>query len=118
MTGKSIADIPRLCFPDILITHTTPSVTYMLKPKGAETFPQLVKRTHQLLTSLKKKHKNGNILLVTHGDFGKMIYAAYHQLPWKDVLLQFHFGNSDLLLLSPDTKPNQSRVFLFPQHNL
>src|SRR3989338_11530332 len=91
MTGKPIADIPKLCSPHILITHTTPSVTYMLKPQGAETFPQLVQRARQLLTFLKKNHPKGNLLLVTHGDFGKMIYAAYYRLPWKDVLQQFHF---------------------------
>lgn len=28
-------------------------------------------------------------------------YAAYYKLDWKDVLQQFHFGNSEVILLSP-----------------
>lgn len=32
----------------------------------------------------------GRILLVTHGDIGQMIYAAYYNLDWKDVLQLFH----------------------------
>ncbi len=115
MTGKSHTQIEELCSPDILKTET---VTYFLSPKGAETFSQLIERAKKLIKHLNKRHKDGNILLVSHGDFGKMIYCAYYNLDWKYVLTMFHFGNSDLLLLSPDSKVEDVHLFKSQQHNL
>ena len=60
----------------------------------------------------------GTILLVTHGDFGKMLYAAFYQLAWEEVLRGFHFGNSEVLLLAADTAAADAHVFKVRQHNL
>lgn len=49
---------------------------------------------------IRQQHKNGNVLLVCHGDIGKMIYCAATGKNWKDVLLDFHFGNGDLIDVS------------------
>lgn len=114
LTGVEQSKIEELCAPDIIKTDT---VIYFLSPIGAETFPDLVARGNALLAKLKSKFADGNILLVTHGDFGKMIYAAYYNLPWKDVLTAFHFGNSELLLLSEDSEPDEAHVFKILQHN-
>lgn len=114
MTGQPIRDIEKLCTPDILKTKTT---TYFLSPKNAETFPQLLKRARNLLSFIKNKHQEGSILLVTHGDCGKMIYAAYYQLDWLEILPMFDFGNSELLLLSQDSKPEDSHIFKTEQFN-
>jgi hypothetical protein len=46
-----------------------------------------------------------------------MIYAAYYNVPWQDVLQQFHFGNSELILLSPDSPADDAHVFTIEQHN-
>ncbi len=115
MTGQPIEDIPMLCAPDIL--KTPQLITYFLKAEGAETFPELLDRGRLVLNEIKSKHITGNILLVTHGDMGKMIYAAYHDLDWKDVLTMFHFGNAELLLLSENSKPEETHIFNFEQHN-
>ena len=115
MTGKPQDKVEELCSPDILKTDT---VTYFLKPSGAETFPDLIKRAQKLLELITGKHQDGNILLVSHGDFGKMIYCAYYNLEWEDVLKMFHFGNSDLILMSEDSNPQDVHVFKFKQHNL
>jgi len=115
MTGKHISQIEEMCKPYILKTET---ITYFLKPKGAETFPQLVERGKKLLSKIRKLHPKGNILLVTHGDIGKTIYAAYYNLKWKDVLTMFHFGNSDLLLLSKNSPAEEAYVFKSDQYNL
>lgn len=115
MTGKPQKTIEKECAPDILKTDT---VTYFLSPNEAETFPDLIRRAKKLLTFLKSKHKDGDILLVSHGDFGKMIYCAYYNLDWREVLKLFHFGNSDLILMSPESDPNDVHVFKFDQHNL
>jgi len=115
MTGKSHTEIEALCFPNIFKTKT---ITYFLCPDGAETFPQLIRRAKKLLKYLNKKHKDGNILLVSHGDFGKMLYCAYYNLNWKEVLEMFHFGNSDLLLMTPTSKTKDVYVFRTQQYNL
>lgn len=115
MSGQSHSRIEELCTPDILKTDT---ITYFLSPKGAETFPQLIERAKKLLAFLNGKHQDGNILLVTHGDFGKMLYCAYYNLNWKEVLTMFHFGNSELLLMSPDSKAEDAHVFHIQQHNI
>jgi len=114
MTGVKLSRIEELCSPEIIKTER---IVYFLSPKNAETFPQLLLRAKKLLEFINKKHKKGSILLLTHGDFGKMIYAAYYNLDWKKTLTMFEFGNSDLLLLSKDSKPNKTHVFKIAQYN-
>ena len=114
MTGESTSGIAEKCAPEILKAEI---ITYFLKPEGAETFPDLLMRANNLLLKLKALNTDGNILLVTHGDFGKMLYATFYNLTWKDVLLQFHFGNSELLLLSQNTLPANAHVFKQEQFN-
>jgi len=77
MTGQAVADIEHMCAPDIIKAG---KITYFLSPEGAETFPDLINRAKNLLNSIEEKHQDGSILLVTHGDIGKMIYAAYYNL--------------------------------------
>lgn len=114
MTGVEHSKIEELCSPDIIKTDT---ITYFLSPQGAETFPDLLKRAETLLETVKSTYSDGNILLVTHGDFGKMIYAKYYNLDWEDVLKLFHFGNSELLVLSADTTAGEAHLFKILQHN-
>lgn len=114
MSGKPQSSIENLCAPDIIKTET---ITYFLSPEGAETFPDLLERARQLLDKIEEEYKDGSILLVTHGDFGKMIYTQYYGLDWKEALTLFHFGNSELLLLSPDSEAGETHVFTILQHN-
>ena len=114
MTGKKTSEIEALCSPNIIKTDT---ITYFLNPEGAETFDELLKRSNSILKAMKQNHKNGSILIVTHGDLGKMIYSAYYNLKWQDVLTMFHFGNSELLLLSEDSDPENTHIFKIKQHN-
>lgn len=114
MTGEEQSRIEELCAPEILKTDT---VTYFLQAKGAESFPDLLERAKKDLADITSKYTDGNILLVTHGDFGKMLYASYYNLHWKDVLLLFHFGNSELILLSPLSTADNAHVFTIEQHN-
>jgi len=114
MTGQRQADIEKLCAPNIIYAE---KIIYFLSPAGAETFPDLMKRGQKVLDEIRKRHKEGNILLVTHGDIGKMIYATYYNLDWQEVLTLFHFGNSDLLILSVDSAAQDSHVFKNEQFN-
>ena len=114
MTGKNVADIEKLCAPNIIKAEI---ITYFIDVDGAETFPSLMKRAKVLLNKIETEYKEGSVLLVTHGDIGKMIYAEYYKLDWKQVLTQFHFGNCDLLLMSKDSKADESHVFKLSQYN-
>ncbi|HNX10586.1 MAG TPA: histidine phosphatase family protein [bacterium] len=114
MTGQKIADIKTLCAGNLL---SAGPINYFLSPEGAETFPQLIVRAQKMLAKIEAWHQDGNVLLVTHGDIGKMIYAAYYNLDWQETLLLFHFGNTDLILLSPDSTPAQAHVLEARQYN-
>jgi len=114
MTGQYMRDIETLCGPDIIKTET---ITYFLSPSGGETFPMALDRAKKVLEYMLENHKNQTVLLVTHSDFGKMLYAAYYNLDWREVLTMFHFGNSELLLLSDDSAPEDTHIFSFDQHN-
>lgn len=114
MTGKPIGDIEMLCAPDIIKTNT---ITYFLSPEGAETFPDLLVRGERVVTEVQGKYSDGSVLLVCHGDIGKFVYAAYYGLDWMWVLTKFHFGNSELLFLSPDSSADETHVISIEQHN-
>ncbi len=114
MTGRRAAEIEELCAPDIVKTET---VTYFLSPEGAETFPDLLRRAQRALEYVRTKHPTGIVLLVGHGDFGKMLYAAFYGLKWQDMLTGFHFGNGELLLLADDADPTVPHVVRIQQHN-
>jgi probable phosphoglycerate mutase len=114
MTGEPISRIEELCAPDIIKTDT---ITYFLDPEGGETFPEVLKRAAKLLSTLKGEHIDGKILLVTHGDLGKMLYAHFYDLPWQQVLTDFHFGNSEILYLAEGTDLKKTRLFTSEQFN-
>ena len=114
MSGQKVNDIEQLCSPHLLKTNT---ITYFLEAEGAETFPQVQDRASQILKFLADNHNDQNILLVTHGDLGKMLYAEYYNIDWRVVLESFHFGNSELLLLAPDSPAENSHIFNIDQYN-
>lgn len=119
MAGLPTQSITAICGEDKILA--TDTINYFLDPEGAETFPQLIERAKRLFTHIEKVTKDlpsdSSILLVTHGDFGKMLYAAYYDIPWEDVLRLFHFGNSEVLLLSKDSSPEEAHVFETKQFN-
>ncbi len=107
MAGKPIADIVSLCAPQVLKTNET---YYFLQAYSAETFPELLKRAKRVLSEVRRNHKSGNVLLVTHGDIGKMLFAAYYHLDWQTALKLIYFKNGDALLLSPGLNPKQAYI--------
>jgi probable phosphoglycerate mutase len=114
MTGQLVSEIAAICGPNVV---QTPIITYFLSPEKAETFPVLLERGKRVIADIQAKHTSGSVLLVTHGDIGKMIYAAYYDLDWKDVLVNFHFGNGEVLVMAEDSLPEEAIVFHQSQHN-
>lgn len=111
MTGKPQSQIIELCAPDIIQAE---NITYFLSPAGAETFPELIIRAKQAIAKIQKQQSEGKVLLVGHGDFGKMLYATLTDTPWQKVLTDFHFGNGDLIDVN---MAGQAHVIKLPQHN-
>lgn len=119
MTGKPIADIEKLCAPYIIKVNV-PGVgetIWFYAAENMESYPESIERAKRALDFIKSKHPNGNVLLVAHGTIGKMLYAAYYNLDWQDVLKLFHFGNSELILLSEDSMPEDVHLFQTEQFN-
>lgn len=98
LTGKPVSDISKYS-QKILPTE---KVNYFLDVDGAENFPKLLERGKKILDELRKRYPNQSVLIVTHGDIGKMIRAAYHQWTWEDGLKTPYFDNTAVLELSDE----------------
>jgi uncharacterized phosphatase len=113
LTGKTYEDIPRLA-TELLEAD---KIGYFLEGEGVETFPKALERAEGVLEKVKSLHKTGNVLLVAHGDIGMMLFSAFHKTPWRETLLHFHFGNSELLHLHEDAK-HKPHVFEIDQRGI
>lgn len=96
LTGKPVSDISKYT-DNILVTDR---VNYFLEVEGAEDFSTLLERGERILQEIRKRHQGKNVLVVTHGDIGKMIRAAYHDWTWEQGLKTSYFDNTGVLELS------------------
>lgn len=96
LTGRPVLDIPK-CTDKII---STDRVNYFLEVEGSESFPILLKRARKILQEIRQRHSKKNILIVTHGDIGMMIRAAYHDWTWEQGLGASYFENTGVLELS------------------
>lgn len=96
LTGKPVTDIPE--YTDKILP--TDGVNYFLEAEGAEDFLTLLERGRKILQEIRERHADKNILIVTHGDIGKMIQAAYHNWTWEQGLKTPYFDNMGALELS------------------
>lgn len=96
LTGKKVADIKN--YSDNFI-HSD-GIDYFLDAEGAEDFPSTYKRAQKVLSDIREKHPDKNVLIVTHGDIGKMIRAVYHGWSWEEGLKTPYFNNTEILELS------------------
>lgn len=98
LTGKPVASVLDLPPEHVLRTD---GVNYFLEAEGSENFPTLYARAQRVLERVQRDHPNEQVLLVCHGDIGKMIRAAYHGWDWKTGLMTPHFENTGVLELRP-----------------
>lgn len=96
LTGKPL---------DAITDHATEilehdGVQYFLNAKDAETFEDVLARANELLKELDETYDNETILLVTHGDTGKMLRAAFHAWSTKEGLQSPYIANSEVLHLA------------------
>jgi broad specificity phosphatase PhoE len=97
LAGKPITDIPKYA-KKILVTDR---VDYFLEAEGAENFQSLYNRGKKVLEDFKQRYADEVILIVAHGDIGKMIRAVYHGWTWEEGLKTPYFDNTGILELKP-----------------
>lgn len=112
LEGKKLEDIAKLCSKTVDIG---PFIYCLIGP-NVEPFPKLFERAKKVLEEIKRKHKKGNILLVSHGDIGKMLFAVFYKLSWLKTLKMFNFGNCELIILSK-INPKKSKLISEEQYN-
>ena len=111
MTGMSFDAIKRDVKTNVLQSDL---ITYYLDPEGAETFPEMITRGQAVLDYVRSLHDSGRVLLVCHGDIGKMIYAAATGKDWQEVLTGFHLGNAELIDIG---KHHEAHIVTLEQFN-
>ena len=77
----------------------TEKVTYFLDCDGVESFPQCLARAHKVLARVDQECKGKNVLLVAHGDMGKMLIAARRKMHWSDALCMQYIANTEVIQL-------------------
>lgn len=93
--GKMAADIPKLT-EDMVVSD---GINYFLSGDGVETFAVAYDRAKQVLEFIKTKHPDQNVLLVTHGDFGKMLRAVYLGWTWEEGIMTPYYANTEIIKL-------------------
>jgi broad specificity phosphatase PhoE len=95
LTGKPVTDIPR--YADKIITSD--KVNYFLDVEGAEDFPALYDRARKVVLEIQQRHSDNTVLIVTHGDIGKMIRGVYCGWSWEKSLQTPYFDNTEIIAL-------------------
>ncbi|MDB5176308.1 MAG: putative phosphoglycerate mutase protein [Candidatus Saccharibacteria bacterium] len=98
MTGKPVADIAKYSKNNF----QGDKILYFLDPQGAETFPVLLERAKRVLHKIQTLHPTGKVVLVAHGDIGKLIRAAYHNWTWEQAIATPYLDNTGVLELEPN----------------
>lgn len=106
LTGKKVDDIQKYA-DKILVADR---INYFLEAEGAETFPILYERGKKIIREIQERHPESNILVVTHGDIGKMMRAAYYELSWEDGLKITYFDNAGILELQDSARKVHHRL--------
>lgn len=96
LTGRPITDIESFANGDVLRTDR---VTYFLSCENSETFDVLYDRATRVVDMVHSEYSGKKVLLVCHGDIGKMILAVSKGISWKEGLLHPYFANTELLEL-------------------
>ena len=102
LSGRPYADITSLSGGDTLQGDR---VNYFLSAEGSETFPACLARAERLVRHLLSVHgveagaTPRRLLLVCHGDIGKMLLAARMGWTWKEALLSPYIANTAVLPL-------------------
>ncbi|KAG5485735.1 hypothetical protein LSCM1_07146 [Leishmania martiniquensis] len=96
LSGKPYADIPKYAGDRLLQGD---KVLYFLDVEGCETFDKCYERAQGVLADVNARHAGEHVLLVCHGDIGKMLQAAHAQVEWQEGLRLPYFSNTEVIRL-------------------
>ncbi|KAF8278465.1 phosphoglycerate mutase protein [Trypanosoma cruzi] len=72
-------------------------VLYFLSVDGAETFDECYDRAARVLQRVDANFAGKRVLLVCHGDIGKMLLAVRRKITWREGIMLPYFANTDVL---------------------
>lgn len=74
-------------------------IEYFLDGRGTEPYPQVYRRAKKMVAKLRLVVKEGNIIVVTHGDFGMMLRAVANGWTWRQGLEAPYWDNAEVIIL-------------------
>ncbi|KEG07361.1 phosphoglycerate mutase protein [Trypanosoma grayi] len=96
LAGKPITEIATYAGDNVLQGD---KVLYFLSVEGAETFDDCYARAARLLQRIDAEFTGKRVLLVCHGDIGKMLQAVRRKITWREALMLPYFANTEVLEL-------------------
>ncbi|KPI90671.1 putative phosphoglycerate mutase protein [Leptomonas seymouri] len=96
LSGKPYADIAKYAGDNVLQGD---KILYFLAAEDSETFDKCYKRAQGVLADVDSRHPAEHVLLVCHGDIGKMLQAARANVDWEDGLRLPYFANTEVIEL-------------------
>lgn len=100
LTGRPRKDLP-LFARKILKTK---EIDYFLDGRGTEPFAAVYKRAKKVLAKLRVVAQKGNVVVVTHGDFGMMARAVFNGWTWRQGLDAPYWDNAAIIALKTGGK--------------
>ena len=95
LSGRPMEEIDRFAGA----TLKTEKVNYFLTADGAETFDELVVRANRVINHVDRVYDGKTVLLVCHGDIGKMLMAVRRNMHWSDSLQAPFISNTEVVEL-------------------
>lgn len=95
LSGKPLSEIPE----HATMFHATEKVNYFLDGEGVESFDRCYERAQRVLQHLDAAHNGKVVLLVCHGDIGKMLLGVRRGISWKAALDTPYIANTDVIEL-------------------
>ncbi|EKF27382.1 phosphoglycerate mutase protein, putative, partial [Trypanosoma cruzi marinkellei] len=94
LTGKPIAQIRAYAGENVVQGD---KVLYFLSVDGAETFDECYDRAARVLHRVDTTFAGKRVLLVCHGDIGKMLLAVKKKITWREGIMLPYFDNTSVL---------------------
>ncbi len=95
LTGKPKTDISKYCSQVIEVGEKQ----FFLDGEGVETYPDLYRRAESFVGKIKDLYPDETVLVVAHGDIGKIIRAVWNGWGWRRGVEAENIDNASVLEL-------------------
>jgi len=92
------------CHVDDIVLHGkkflhTKKIKYFMSAPSAEPFGKVLQRARRVIKKIRSDRRNGNVLIVTHNDVGKMLEAAAKKITITQSLSGKSISNCEIVKL-------------------